>query len=145
MSGSTLSMFSIQQSGGNVKRPCKCYKSYNFYSFTALSGRFNGPGGGVHFVEIVVFVSFAGDVRPGDHVSQADGGDGRDKTQKVWYTVVWAAACRPDREGCAAFGRPDKEGSAPFGIRERFVWIPPGLDGMSPPHVRFAAQRGVYA
>ena len=26
-------MFSIQQPGGNVKRPCNPYKSYNFYSF----------------------------------------------------------------------------------------------------------------
>ena len=63
MSGSTLSMFSIQQPGGNVKRstaPYKCYKSYNFYSFTAPSGRLDGPGGGVHFVGIVGIVAGGG-------------------------------------------------------------------------------------
>ena len=61
MSGSTLSMFSIQQPGGNVKRPCNPYKSYNFYSFDTPSGRLDGPGGGVHFVGIVGIVAF--DVR----------------------------------------------------------------------------------
>ena len=56
-------MFSIQQPGGNVKRstaPYKCYKSYNFYSFTAPSGRLDGPGGGVHFVGIVGIVAGGG-------------------------------------------------------------------------------------
>ena len=58
MSGSTLSMFSIQQPGGNVKRPCNPYKSYNFYSFDTPSGRLDGSGGGVHFVGIVGIVAF---------------------------------------------------------------------------------------
>jgi len=38
-------MFSIQQPDGNVKRPAAPYKSYNFYSFTAPSGRLDGPEG----------------------------------------------------------------------------------------------------
>ncbi len=27
------------------RQPCKCYKSYNLYSFTAPSGRWIGPEG----------------------------------------------------------------------------------------------------